>query len=360
MAILAPTLLFVLGLGVLYLGAEGTLHGAIGIARRLGIGSLLIGLTLIAYGTSAPELAIDVTAAIRGKTDLAFGDLVGSNIANLGLILGVAVAIRPIALSTALVWFEIPLLIAQVGLLWFLCRDGVLSRWDGLWLLLSFGGIAGWAIRRGLSESATYRKSVAAMAREVEARDPWSGLVQSDQEGESHLLVDPLVVDAELGPIHPAHAASRSTPIHLSLICIGLFGLIAGAQLMVYGAVQIARLVGVSELAIGMTIVAVGTSLPELATSVIASRKNESDIVIGNVAGSNLFNLGFILALVACIAPIPIPSSTVSGALPFLCLLTFTLLPLALFLRGIPRWAGWGYIAAFAFFLAWQTAQSSP
>ncbi|MFN6127548.1 MAG: calcium/sodium antiporter [Planctomycetota bacterium] len=341
MEILSSILLFLLGLAILYVGAEGTIHGAVGIARRIGISSLLIGLTLIAYGTSAPELAIDITAAVGGKTDLAFGDLLGSNIANLGLILGVAVIIRPIQLHAEIVRFEIPLLIIQSVLVWFLCMDGSLSRSDGVILILSFGVISCWTIYRGIREKQSYQEQVVALTESVEAEDPWKDVLATDRGSESQLL------DRVRGP-------EKSLPRNGALVLLGLFGLIAGAQLMVYGAVGVARLLGVSELTIGLTIVAVGTSLPELATSILASRRQESDIVIGNVAGSNLFNIGCILGLVACITPFEVPEQSLHWDLPLLIGFSALLLPIAFAGAEIRRWVGWVYLAGFAIFICMQ------
>lgn len=156
---------------------------------------------------------------------------------------------------------------------------------------------------------------------------------------------------------HVSGESERSYLLNLVMISIGLFALILGAQLMVFGAVNIARGVGVSELTIGLTIVAIGTSLPELATAVLASRKKESEIVIGNVAGSNLFNISAILALVALICPIPISNHSLQTELPILIVFTAFLLPLALCLRRVPGWAGYVYLIAFSAFLIWQVSQ---
>ncbi|MCU0708221.1 MAG: calcium/sodium antiporter [Pirellula sp.] len=354
MEILWSILIFALGLGVLYVGAEGTIHGAVGIARRLGISSLLIGLTLIAYGTSAPELAIDVTAALRGKTDLAFGDLIGSNISNLGLILGIAVVIRPILLDTALVRFEIPLLVAQALFVWLLCWDGELSRFDGAVLLAMFLATACWTIYRGLREKQEFRKEVVQLTRDIAAQDPWVGLVASDEKSESEVLAQSRITQENAKPDHPGHESARSVPINMAMVLFGLFGLIVGAQMMVYGAVNIAQKLGVSELTIGLTIVAVGTSLPELATAILASRKRESDIVIGNVAGSNLFNLGGILGIVALIYPIHVHERTLRFELPMLIAFSAFLLPVAFTGREVGRRIGWIYLIAFLSFLGYQ------
>jgi cation:H+ antiporter len=361
MEIVWSALIFVSGLAVLYVGAEGTLLGAVGIARSIGISSLLIGLTLIAYGTSAPELAIDITAAFRGKTDLAFGDLIGSNVANLGLILGTAVIIRPMQLNASIVRFEIPLLVLQAVLVWLLSLDGSLSRTDGTVLLLMFGGVAWWTVYRGIREKRSYRKQVIALTKDIEAEGaPLLELLGGDGEARPNdgQHIDSKVESSEVtnpddNSNHTTQTA-RSLPINVSFVLLGLFGLIAGAQLMVYGAVSIARTVGVTELTIGMTIVAVGTSLPELATAILASRRRESDIVIGNVAGSNLFNIGCILGLVALISPFQVHPHSLRRELPFLIVFSALLLPIAFAGGEVRRWMGWIYVAGFALFMGYQ------
>ena len=357
MEILWSVLLFFLGLAILYVGAEWTIYGSVGMARGAGISSLLIGLTLIAYGTSTPEFAIDLTAALQGKTDLAFGDLIGSNIANLGLILGVAAIIRPIRLHAAVVRFEIPLLVAQSALVWGLCWDGVLSRVDGLVLLVSFGCIAFWTIYRGIREKNPYCKQVSGVTQAIEAEDPWKDLLVSEQASDSEVL-DRVSSGSEMGPSNKATLAEKSFLRNVAFVLLGLFGLVAGAQLMVYGAVGVARTVGVSELVIGLTIVAVGTSLPELATAVLASRRQESDIVVGNVAGSNLLNIGCILGLVACIAPFEVHDQSLRWELPLLMSFSAFLIPIAFRGYEIQRWVGWAYLTGFAIFLGWQAMRS--
>lgn len=306
-------LVFAAGLGVLYLGAEGTLHGAVRLARSFGISPLVIGLTLVAYGTSAPELSLDVTAALRGTTDLAFGDLIGSNIANIGLILAVAAILRPLKVEMRLLRAEVPIVIAVSLLLWGLAADGELSRQDGLILLAGFVLLTGYMVR-------SVREESRAVQREFEQQSPRSGARWRDS----------------------------------GWVVLGLSGLVLGAQLMIFGAVGIARAWGVSELIIGLTIVAIGTSLPELATSIVAARKNEADIVVGNVIGSNIFNLLCVMALVAIIRPIPVPPGALVVELPIM--VGFVVLLVPIMLRGlvITRAEGALLLVGFVAFVAWQ------
>jgi len=345
---------FLLGLGVLYLGAEGTIHGAVGIARLMGVSSLMIGLTLVAYGTSAPELAIDLTAAFSGKTELAFGDLIGSNIANLGLILAVSVLIRPLRINSELIRFELPILFAQTILLWVLCWDGRLGRADALILLGSFGATAAWTMWRGLLESRKFKEQIVQHVEAYDTLEAWQGLLEAEQLGENDRTRVPTFEASDVS-LHASRESVRSYPMNLAMTCIGLFALIAGAQMMVYGAVAMARVFGISEMTIGLTIVAVGTSLPELATAILASKRKESEIVIGNVAGSNLFNLGCILGLVALISPVLVPQRSIRFELPVLIAFTGFLVPFAFVNAKMQRWLGLAYLMAFLAFLVWQT-----
>ena len=285
-------LIFAVGLAILYFGAEGMLGGATRIARRLGVSPLVIGLTLVAFGTSAPELSLDVTAAFRGSTELAFGDLVGSNIANVGLILGVAAIIRPLRVHARLLRAEVPIMISTALLVWGLAFDGELSRQDGLILLALLVLFLGYSFRAARAETAAVRAEFAEAA-------PKAGKP---------------VVDG-------------------FMVVVGLIGLIVGAQLMVHAAVTVAEHLGVSKLMIGLTIVAIGTSLPELATSIVAARRDDADIVAGNVIGSNIFNMLCVLALVAVIRPIPVPVSSLQVDVPVMAAYSALLVPIML--RGM-------------------------
>jgi cation:H+ antiporter len=306
-------IIFVVGLVILYAGAEGTLHGSVSIARRVGISQLVIGLTLVAFGTSAPELSLDVSAAFQGSTDLALGDLVGSNIANIGLILGIAGILRPIRVHMRLLRAEVPILISASLVLYAMALDGEIGRQDGLIMLAMFVLFLGYSYRAARRESARVQQEFKEAATE------------------------------------------KSSMWKSSLMVIsGLTGLVVGAQLMVYAAVGMAERMGVSELIIGLTIVAVGTSLPELATSVVASRRNEADIVVGNVIGSNIFNILFILALVAVISPVPVRPESLHVDMPVM--IGFVVLLAPIMLRGmvVSRAEGIFLVTGYAAFLGWQ------
>jgi cation:H+ antiporter len=258
-------LLIIGGLILLAVGAEGLVRGSSAIARRLGIAPLVIGLTIVAFGTGAPELLVSIGAALGGNSSIAIGNVVGSNISNIGLILGIAALVRPLTAGAEVIKREIPIMIAATVLLWLLILDGEIGRLDGLILTLSFVGYTFfnyWQARRNKQE----------------------------------------FVDAEFDEAVPA--PTRSIWFEIGMIIIGLAVLLGGAHLLLTGAVEIAELLGISQVVIGLTIVAIGTSLPELATSTVAAYKNEPDVALGNVIGSNVMNILAILGLTALILPI--------------------------------------------------------
>jgi cation:H+ antiporter len=308
--------IFLAGLAVLYVGAEAMLKGSVRLARSFGVSPLVIGLTLVAFGTSAPELSLDLTAAFRGKTDLAFGDLVGSNIANLGLVLGVAALIRPLNVHMRLLRFEVPVAIAAAFGLWVLSIDGSLRRTEALCMLAVFAGFLWY----------TYR------AARREPPDVQEEFRQLAQDGSRRWVSGGLVV-------------------------MGLAGLVAGAQLMVYAAVSIAQQFGVSELVVGLTIVAVGTSLPELATSVVGALRGEADIVVGNVVGSNIFNILMIMPAVALVQPLEVPPISISVDVPMMILFSAALVPIMLRHWRVTRGEGAVLVVGYVGFLVWQATR---
>lgn len=280
--------LFGIGLILLLVGADVFVRGAVRIASLLRVSRLLIGMTVVAFGTSAPELVLDVTAATRDAVDLAFGDLVGSNIANIGLILGVAAIVAPLEVHLRLMRVELQFVLAVSGGLWLMAWDGEVSRLDGVLLLLGFGGFLMHLFRAARREPRVVRAEF-----ERAVGNGWSW-------GRSVLAV-----------------------------VIGLSGLILGARGMVASASVVARELGASELLIGLTIVAIGTALPELATAIMATARDEMDITVGNVLGSNIFNIAFILGTVVQIRPIPVRGESLSIDLPVMCGLVVLLMVLA-------------------------------
>ena len=261
-------LLFLLGLGLLVAGAEWLVRGASRLASAVGIPPLVIGLTVVAFGTSAPELAVSVQAVLGGQPDIALGNVVGSNICNVLLILGLSALITPLVVAQRLIRLDVPLMIGVSTLLYLLALDGRISRLDGLLLFAGILAYTVFAIIKGRSESAGV---IAEYAGEYGAT--------------------------------PSSNGRDKVIRNLALVIIGLVMLVSGARWLVDGAMAGARWLGISELIIGLTVVAVGTSLPEIATSVIASLRGERDIAVGNVVGSGLFNILAVLGLSSLVAP---------------------------------------------------------
>ena len=317
MPIAAHLGLFLLGLIVLAVGAELFIRGAVRVARRFGVSPFVIGLTLVGFGTSAPELVVNLSAALGGSTDIAIGNVVGSNIANVGLILGPAALLRPMVAQMRLLKAEIPAVIAASVALWVMCLDGTIDRADGAVLLAGF----------------------AAMMLYI----AWTA------------KAEPPEVQEEIA--HAVPPVERAWVSALFLL-VGLAGLVGGAELMVRSAVAVATQLGVSELVIGLTIVAVGTSLPELASTVAAAYRGESDIAVGNVVGSNLFNILLILGTTAQVSPLPVPPGSERTDLPVM--VGFALLLLTVVVNGlrIHRWEGALLLASYAGFIGWQVART--
>ncbi len=275
---LASSALLLAGLLLLLAGGYWLVAGASSLAGALGVSKLFIGLTVVAFGTSAPELVVNVIAAIRGQVDLSFGNVIGSNIANIGLVVGLAALLRPLRVRGQVIYRELPVMLFAVVLAILVVIDlpygqpgSGFHRIDGLVLLAVFGGFLLVSVKRVLRKR---------------PRDPL--LEGSEQAG---TLVGRR---AQLG---------RGVPLAL----VGLVALVAGGQLTVDGATEVATSLGVPAVFLGLSVVAVGTSLPELATSVIAAVRGEADLAVGNIVGSNIFNLLFIMGTTALIRTVPVP-----------------------------------------------------
>lgn len=264
--------LLIIGLGILILGGESLVRGAASVARKLGIKPLVIGLTVVAFGTSAPELVVNIFSAIRGASDIAIGNVIGSNIANILLVLGICGMIRVLKVSSSTVWKEIPLALLAAVLVFVLGNDAlldgklfdvnILSRVDGLAFMAFFLIFLYYTC----------------------------GISKTDSSGSEEVK---------------KYGWLKS----VLYTCAGLILLVLGGKLLVDNAIILARLAGLSEALIGLTIVAVGTSLPELATSVIAVMHKHDDIAVGNIIGSNIFNVFWILGLTSTILPLPFNSA---------------------------------------------------
>jgi cation:H+ antiporter len=292
----------VVGLALLVWGSDRFVFGASATARNLGVSPLIIGLTIVGAGTSAPEALVSATAAFNGNPGLSIGNALGSNIANVGLVLGVTALVRGVLVRSKIFRLEFPVMFLVMGLAWLLLSDGLLDRRDGVILTLAFLLLL------------ALMMFIAIRARRS----------------------DPL--RREFAREIPVHVG---TPMALLWFAVGLAALLLGAQAIVWGAVGIARGFGVSDLLIGLTVVAVGTSLPELAASITSVLRNEPDIAVGNVIGSNMFNLLPVLALPGLIAPTPVPPEALQRDFPVMLTLSVALLVMAWGFRGAGRIARW-------------------
>lgn len=313
------------GLVLLVAGADALVSGASRIAQRFGIPPLIIGLTIVAIGTSAPEITVSTTAALSGNTELALGNVVGSNIFNVLLILGLASIILPLSVHVSLIRQEVPVMVGFSLLLLVLILDGSLSRFEaGLLLLL---GIA-------------YMSLLLFQARRV-------------VRAEKNIALDLPETNNWLARVPTA-----------LLIPLGLLGLVGGAQLLVKAATTIALSLGISELIIGLTVVAIGTSLPEVAASVAAALRGQRDLAIGNVVGSNIFNIALCLGLAGVVAPdgLAAPMQLITFDLRVMVVVAIVLLPLIITQYTVSRLEGvlllfWGAVYLVCTVL---TATSSP
>jgi len=319
---LGNILLIVAGLVLLVWGADRFVHGAAATARNLGVAPLLIGLTIVAFATSAPEIVVAINASLRGEPDLAIGNAIGSNIANIGLVLGCIAIFRPIQLTSATLRREMPALLAVSLLTVSLFLDSYLSRIDGLVLLTGLVIVMVWFTRLGLRSS---------------ANDP----MQADYEAEIPSNVD--------------------TKVAVFWLVVGLVMLLGGAELLVDGAVDVALRLGVSEVVIGVTIVAVGTSLPELTVSLVSALKGEYGLAIGNIVGSNIFNLLAVVGVAAAIQPTALAPSVLS--LHVFVMVAFTLVLFSMTYdqaskNVINRLEGAALFAAFVAYISYVSIQS--
>lgn len=301
----------IVGLVLLVAGGEGFVRGAVAIAQRLGMSSLLIGLTLMGFGTSLPELVTSIQAALDGAPGIAVGNVVGSNIANILLILGTTALIYPVVVDKAVLRRDGAVLVVSALAALVIVVIGTLGRLAGLVLIIML--------------IAYLIYSYFADQRSQAAAEPTPG--------------EP----AKLQPL----------PLSILFVVAGLGLTIFGARLLVSSAVEIATAFGVSETIIGLTVVAVGTSLPELVTSVVAALRRHTDLALGNLIGSNIFNVLFILGTTALVQPIPVPGEIIRLDIWIMLAATGLLLLFAYTGRQIVRWEGGVFIAAYAAYIGW-------
>lgn len=308
------------GLITLVVGAELLVRGASDIAARLRVPAIIVGLTIVAYGTSAPELAVSTAAAFHGDASIALGNVVGSNIFNVFFILGLSSVILPLTVSFKLIRFDVPVMIGTsiAGLL--ICADGLIDRRDGVILLSLLILYSLWCLLEGVRETREMRRSETA------------GRIETLP----HAAAD-LTGTAEPAPLQNPAAGmhGRSFFRDVSLIGLGLVMLVVGADWLVHGASRTARYFGVSELVIGLTVVAAGTSLPELATSVVAAFRKQVDLAVGNVVGSNIFNLLGVLGTAAVCDPTGIAVERATLEFDFLVMIAAACACLPIFFTGL-------------------------
>ncbi len=273
--------LLILGFALLYYGAEWLVKGSSNLARSMGITPIVIGLTVVAFGTSAPELVVSLVSSIKGKSMIAVGNVIGSNICNIALVLGMAAVLMPITSDRSVVRRDIPLMLAISVYLLIISLNSIIGRFEGVTL---FAGVILYTIYN-------YRISK-----------------KENGMGEADHLTDSLSELSDIGII-------QSRPKQIFLILLGIVGVVVGAQILIDAAVIVMKEFGVSEKFIGLTIVAFGTSLPELATSVVAALRKEMDISIGNLIGSNVFNILSVIGMAAMVRPITIPGGFVDSGL---------------------------------------------
>lgn len=312
------TVFFIAGLVLLVVGAEALVKGASRLAAFLGISPLIIGLTIVAFGTSSPELAVSVKAALSGQAGIAVGNVVGSNIFNVLFILGIAALIVPLVVSQQLVRLDVPLMIGLSILLLIMSRDGIFSRMEGLLLVTGLVMYVLFLLYQSRKES-------------TEVKAEYEQEFGEDTRGKPHWIKN------------------------IALVVGGLVLLVLGSRWLVDGAVSFAQYMGVSEVVIGLTIVAAGTSLPEVVTSIIAAIRGERDIAVGNVVGSNIFNIMGVLGIASIVAPsgIEISAAVIRFDIPVMIAVALACLPI-FFTGVIGRWEGallLGYYVAYTLYL---------
>lgn len=302
----------VAGLLLLFVGGEALVRGAAALALRLGLSPLAVGLTVVAFGTSTPELVVSLDAAFAGVPDIAVGNVIGSNIANVTLILGMGMLFGPARVVARTVRVDAPLVVLVSVVMVLMLGDGTVSRIEGIALVTSLCAFTAITLLQG-------RKEPAGVKQEFE--------------------------DAVVGPPH-------TVLFSVLLVLVGLGGLVLGGQLFLNSAVQLARTLGVTEAVIGLTVVAVGTSLPELITSIVAARRGQGDIAIGNVLGSNLFNVLGILGVTAVVLPLR-PGGITGATLGVMVVSAVVVAGMAVTGRRITRLEGGVLVAGYVAYTVW-------
>ena len=305
-----------IGLGMLLVGADGLVRGASNLALAMRVAPLAVGLTVVAFGTSSPELAVSLQSALAGDASIAVGNVVGSNIFNVLLILGLSALITPLAVAVQLIRFGIPLMIVVVLIFWGLAADGSVSRVEGISLAFGLVAFTVWTVRQSRKESASEQRVCEVRSTESVSRDA---------------------------------SSARFWLTQIVLIAVGLGLLMIGSKWMVESTIKLAESWGIPSSVIGLTIVAAGTSLPELATSVVAAMRGERDIAVGNVVGSNLFNILGVLGISAGMSncPLLIAPRFLILDIPMMVAAAVVCLPMAITGKQISRKEGFVFVLAY-------------
>lgn len=324
---LTTIVLFIIGLVLLLVGAETLVRGASRLATAVGIPPLIVGLTVVSFCTSSPELAVSISSALNGEADMALGNVVGSNIFNILFILGLSAMVAPLVVKMQLIRFDVPIAIAASVVVWVMGFGGFISRPAGA---LLFAGIITYILF-------LIRQSKREKNAEVKAEFETEYGKKPDGKG-------------RMG-------------VYLIMIVAGLAMLVVGSNWLVNGAVALARMLGVDEVLIGLTIIAAGTSLPEIATSVTASARGQRDIAVGNIIGSNIFNLLAVLGLTALVSPngVPVPADMLRFEMPIMIAVTAVCIPIFFIGMSVSRGEGatlFGFYIAFTIFLILEETES--
>lgn len=320
---LLQSVLFIVGISGVYFGAEWLVKGSSKLSRDLGIKPIVIGLTVVAFGTSSPELAVSLTASIKSN-DIAIGNIIGSNIANIGLILGISAIVLPLKVEKILLKRELPLMIGISAGLYFMAIDRTIGFIDGLLLFTGIVFFIGYQVYHTLNYKKESRNSMGCNPVSKE------GMLESTKE------------EGQTG---------RNLLSNIIYIVIGLACLLVGSHVLVKSAIFIAGSFGISEMVIGMTVVAFGTSVPEMATSVVSVLKKESDICVGNVIGSNIFNILLVLGSVALARPLNVDRGTLFFEFPIMLLFSLALIPMMNGRLTVNRFAGIVLVSGYLAFI---------
>jgi len=309
MSVAVSIILFVIGIIMLFLGGEGLVKGASRLGRIFGISPVVIGLTVVAFGTSSPEFVVSLIAVLKGSSDIVLGNIIGSNISNIGLILGIGALISPLVIQIRLIKVEVPIMIVLSLIFYGLAWSLNIGLWQGIFL---FGALIAFTVYSYFG---------------------------SKKESEH--------IEEEFKEFV---GSGNTVWKQVFFVVLGLAGLVIGARLVVDSAISIARVAGVSELVISITAVAIGTSLPELATTIIAAIRKEHDIIVGNIIGSNIFNIG-ILGVISIIHPIAVDSSVLRFEFPVMIFFSILVLPVMITGKRVGRLEGLLLLVLYAAFI---------